>query len=228
MKRILLASVGLIALAGALGPAAAADLPPMYGRAPSAYAAPFYNWTGFYVGLNGGGAFGSSSWSAVPVGSFNVSGGLIGGTIGYNWQYGAWVFGLEGDVDWTNISGTTNLGGIGGCLVLTCQTRNDWLATARGRVGYAFDRWLPYVTGGLAVGNIQAGSPGFTGVDTANAGWTVGAGVEFAIAGNWTAKAEYLYVDLGNTACGTACAFAPTNNVSLTANVVRGGINYRF
>jgi outer membrane immunogenic protein len=230
MKRILLASVGFVALVGALGPAVAADLPrQMMTRAP-AYVAPFYNWTGFYVGLNGGGGFGSSSWDGIPAGNFNVSGGMIGGTVGYNWQYGAWVFGLEGDVDWTNLKGSTNVGGFTGCGVFTCTTRNDWLATARGRVGYAFDRWLPYVTGGLAVGNIRATSPGFAGVDNTNAGWTVGAGVEFAIAGNWTAKAEYLYVDLGNTACGTACGFAPAvaNTASLTANVVRGGINYRF
>ncbi len=227
MKRILLASAGLVALAGAFGPAVAADLP-MVARAP-AYMAPFYNWTGFYIGINGGGAFGGSNWSGIPV-DFDVSGGLVGGTVGYNWQYAQWVFGLEGDLDATNISGSTNAGGFLGCAALTCQTRNDWLGTARGRVGYAFDRWLPYVTGGLAVGNIRATSPGFVGVDNSNAGWTLGAGVEFAIIGNFTAKAEYLYVDLGNTSCVTACGFAPgsVNNVSLTANVLRGGINYRF
>src|SRR5262249_28283067 len=105
--------------------------------------------------------------------------------------------------------------------------RSDFLATARGRVGFAADRLLPYVTGGLAVGNIRATVPDLTGIDKTNTGWTAGGGLEFALSGNWTAKAEYLYVNLGNASCATLCGMA-SNNVNLITNVVRGGINYRF
>ena len=99
----------------------------------------------------------------------------------------------------------------------------------RGRVGYAFDRFLPYITGGLAVGDIQASQPGFAGGDDTNAGWTVGGGLEFVIAGNWTAKAEYLYVDLGEFNCGLTCGngFNP-DNVTFSTHIVRGGVNFRF
>jgi outer membrane immunogenic protein len=227
MRRFLLASAGVLVMAGSIGGASAADLsrppPPMVTKAP--YFVPYYNWTGFYAGINGGYGWGTSNWSALPS-SFDVNGGLFGGQIGYNWQFGQFVYGLEGDADWTDIRGTSN---VLGCTLTICRTKNDFLATARGRVGYAIDRWMPYVTGGLAIGNIRTTTPNFAGIDQTNAGWTVGAGVEFAIVGNWTAKAEYLYVDLGTANCGVTCGFpAVGNNVGLTTNVVRGGINYRF
>jgi outer membrane immunogenic protein len=225
MNRFTLASVGLLALAGSLGAASAADLSrpaPIATKAP--YFAPAYNWTGFYGGINGGGAWGTSDWNGLPA-SFNVSGGLIGGQLGYNWQFGQFVYGLEGDADWADIRG--NAGNIG-CGLGTCTTKNDFLATVRGRLGYAIDRWMPYVTGGLAIGDIRTTTPFTGGVDQTNAGWTVGAGIEFAIAGNWTAKAEYLYVDLGNVNCSVSCGLPFGNSVSLTESVVRGGINYRF
>jgi outer membrane immunogenic protein len=87
---------------------------------------------------------------------------------------------------------------------------------------------LPYVTGGLAVGDIRAASPGFAGANTTNAGWTVGGGLEVALPGNWSAKAEYLHVDLGHLDCGLNCGVAPTDNVSMHDNIVRAGLNYRF
>jgi outer membrane immunogenic protein len=225
MKRLLLASAGVLAIAGLIGAASAADLsrpPPMVTKAP--YFAPYYNWTGFYAGINGGYGWGSSSWSALPS-SFDVSGGLFGGQLGYNWQFGQFVYGLEGDADWTDLRGSSN---VLGCGLTACRTKNDFLSTVRGRVGFAADRWMPYLTGGLAVGNIRTTTPGFAGVDQTNAGWTVGGGVEVALVGNWTAKAEYLYVDLGNVGCGAGCGLAAGSNVSLTTNIVRGGINYRF
>jgi outer membrane immunogenic protein len=85
---------------------------------------------------------------------------------------------------------------------------------------------MPYVTGGLAVGDIKATTPGASGIDTTRTGWTVGGGVEFAIAGPWTAKLEYLHVDLGSADCGSSCG--PLDNVDLKTNIVRGGINYKF
>lgn len=224
MKRVLLAGVAVVALVGA---AAAADLPPAPGPAPYYKApvyAPAYNWSGFYLGINGGGGWGRSDWTTT--GSFDTSGGLVGGTIGYNYQMNQVVVGVEGDIDWANINGTTNVGctAVGGTA---CQTSDNWLSTVRGRLGYAADRFLPYVTGGAAFGDIKASGPGLSGVDTTNAGWTVGGGIEFAIAGHWTAKAEYLYVDLGNVSCGAACG-AVTQNVSWRANIGRVGVNYRF
>ncbi len=98
----------------------------------------------------------------------------------------------------------------------------------RGRVGYAFDGIMPYVTGGLAVGDIRASAPGFPGGSSTNAGWTVGGGLEFALPGNWTAKAEYLHVDFGSFNCGTGCGGLPSDNVSMHQDIVRAGVNYHF
>jgi outer membrane immunogenic protein len=220
MRRVFLACAGLLALVGA---AAAADLPPgpaPYYKAPAAYAP--YNWTGFYVGLNGGGDFSHSNWGSV--GSINLSGGVVGGTVGYNYQIGQVVLGAEGDVDWSGISGT----GITATCPLGCTTSNSWLSTIRGRVGYAADRFMPYITGGAAFGNIAASSPGLPGASTTNAGWTLGVGIEFAITGRWSAKAEYLFVDLGRFNCGLACGGGFVDNVSFDANILRAGVNYRF
>jgi outer membrane immunogenic protein len=217
MNRVAVACVGLWALAG--GAAGAADLPPYYQPGP-AYN-PIYTWTGFYVGINGGGGWGSSQWDALN--SFDVSGGLIGGTVGYNWQFGQAVVGAEGDIDWSGIKGTTTVLCPGGC-----ETRNKWLATARGRLGLAFDRFLPYVTGGLAFGDINATVPILPGGSISNAGWTVGAGLEVGLVSNVSLKAEYLYVDLGNFNCGLNCGLAPGSNVSFTTSVFRGGANLRF
>ena len=216
MKRLLLAGVALSAMAGL---AAAADLPPgPYYNAP-VYAPPLYNWTGFYVGLNGGGAIGRSNWDTA--GGFDISGGLVGGTVGYNYQYSYAVFSVEGDLDWADINGSTANGCPAGC-----RTSDSWLSTVRGRIGYAGDRVMPYITGGGAFGNFTASTAGLSNTTT-NAGWTVGAGIEFVITGHWTAKAEYLYVDLGKFNCALNCG-AASDNVSFNANIVRAGVNYRF
>jgi len=221
MKRFVLAGIGALAVMTAMASANAADLPRRHAmpvKAPM-YEAP-YNWTGFYVGINGGGGFGHSSWDVYGTG-FNTSGGLVGGTVGYNYQMGQVVFGLEGDGDWSNLRGS------GLCAGVSCETRNDWLATARGRIGYSFGRVLPYVTGGGAFGDIKSSLAGFGSQTTTRAGWALGGGAEVAIAGPWSAKLEYLYVDLGKAGCdATACGVA--TDVSFTSNIVRGGINYRF
>jgi outer membrane immunogenic protein len=231
MKRLVLAGLGALAVVTAMGTANAADIArrqAMPAKAPP-YVAP-YSWTGFYIGINGGGGFGNSSWSnAFGSNGFNTSGGLVGGTLGYNYQMGAAVFGLEGDVDWSNIRGSTNA--VGACPAGGCETRNDWLGTARGRIGYAFDRFMPFVTGGAAFGDIKASAPGLAGQNTTRAGWTLGGGGEFAVAGPWSAKVEYLYVDLGKANCpagNCAAAAAGSTDVNFHSNVVRGGINYRF
>jgi outer membrane immunogenic protein len=220
MKRLVIACAGLLALASAGERVAAADLSP-YAPAAPAYYSPIYTWTGFYFGINGGGGWGTSQWDGIP--SFDVSGGVIGGTVGYNWQINQLVLGAEGDIDWSGIKGTTTV-----LCPIGCETRNKWLATVRGRIGYAFDRFLPYFTGGLAIGDINANLPVLPGGSISNAGWTVGAGIEVGVVRNVSLKAEYLYVDLGNFNCGLNCGLAPGGNVSFNANLVRGGLNVHF
>ncbi len=234
MKAFLYSSAAALAFAGVtgaavIGTASAADLarrapPPVVTKAPPPPAYIPYNWTGAYIGINGGYGFGRSKWSGLPA-NFDVKGGLAGGQLGYNWQFGQFVYGLEVDGDWTDLRGTANIADCGG---VSCQTRNDFLSTARGRVGIAIDRLLPYATGGLAVGNIRATVPGFAGIDQTNAGWTVGGGLEYGLSHNWTVKAEYLFVDLRKAGCDTLCGLPSGNEVGLTTNIVRAGLNYRF
>jgi outer membrane immunogenic protein len=218
MKRLIQAGIGALAMVTMVGAANAADLPrrqAMPAKAPM-YAAP-YSWTGAYVGINGGGGWGRSSFSApFATGGVDVSGALLGGTLGYNYQMGQAVFGVEGDIDWSNIRGSAP------CAATTCQTRNDWLGTARGRIGYAFDRFLPYVTGGAAFGNIKTAITGIGTATETKLGWTLGGGIEASIAGPWSAKVEYLYADLGRgaTVGGSSATFH--------TNIVRAGVNYRF
>ena len=226
MKRSLVAAL-LVFFAGH---AWAADMPMPAPAPPPLYLpeARAYNWTGFYVGVNGGGAFGQSNWTAPPpaTGNFTVDGGLVGGTVGANYQLGSVVFGVEADADWSNVTGTTfNTS----CAGVGCETDSGWLATVRGRVGYAWDRFLAYGTAGGALANVQAAAGQFPFSSSTQVGWTAGAGVEYAFAPNWTAKVEYLFVDLANASCGPANCGAPTNTtVSLNENIIRGGINFKF
>ncbi len=228
MKRMLFA--GAIALSAAT-PAFAADLPAAPPpRAPAAYVpvvAPVYNWSGIYIGINGGYAFGNTDWQSTPgfadTGSFNVNGGVVGATLGVNFQSGPVVFGIEGDGDWTDIKSSSVA-----CTAGTCQTSNDWLATFRGRLGYAFDRVLVYGTGGGAAGNVKAAIPGGS-TDTNEFGWTAGGGIEAALTDNVTAKVEYLFVDLQNGNCGAVlCGTASNVPVTFDASVVRAGLNFKF
>ena len=207
--------------------AGAADLSvaPLY-KAPPLPPTPAYNWSGFYLGVNGGGGWGHSNWdtSAARIGT---SGGLAGGTAGYNYQFNSnVVLGLEGDIDWAHLTGTNaSAGCVAGC---TTSDLDELHPRMRVRLGYAFGGIMPYVTGGLAVGDIKAATPGFPGATETNAGWTAGGGIEFALPGNWSAKAEYLHVDLGRFNCGVNCNGTPTDNVSMHNDIVRAGVNYRF
>lgn len=222
MKRVVLASIGALAVIASLGSANAADIER---RQAMPVKAPYYaplNWTGFYVGINGGGAWGHSAWDVPATGNFRTSGGLVGGTLGYNWQVQQAVFGVETDLDWSNLRGSTSTG-----CTPNCETKNTYFGTARGRIGYAFDRVLAYGTGGLAYGDIQAGRVGFGRDSDTKAGWTLGAGLEVALIDRWSVKAEYLYADLGKMSCSAANCGAATD-VSLKSNIARAGINYRF
>ena len=240
MKRFTpLACAALLAAAVAT-PSLAADIVRPALKAP-VFVAPF-SWTGFYVGINAGYGWGTSNWTNVlaTTGDFNTKGGLVGATFGYNLQTGNWVWGIETDIDWSNIKGTSSAGlycGGGGLLATLglvgglngCETKNTWLGTARGRIGYAFDRWLPYFTGGAAFGGVKMTPPAiFGGGETkTQLGWTLGAGVEYAFMGAWSAKLEYLFADLGTARCGAANCFVDTD-VKFKTNLVRVGLNYRF
>jgi len=262
MKRKFLTSAATVLAIGAQARAADLPVPALPPTTP-----PIYNWTGVYLGVNGGWADGISNWTnhcpgcqslatppsspAVPAtaglggetGQFSVSGYLAGGTLGANYQIGAWVYGIEGDFDWTNLTG--NSGSTCGGLSLAlppptgCETGSDWLATLRGRVGYAFpglvgDNLLLYGTAGAAVARIKTGLidsfPPSNFDRSTEAGWAVGAGLEVAFAPNWTAKVEYLFVDLPNATCTTPtnCGVLAGSTVSFNENMVRAGINFKF
>jgi outer membrane immunogenic protein len=201
--------------------AQAADLPRPGYKAP-AYSAPAYaNWTGLYVGLNAAYGFGTSNWD-VPAIDTAPKGALVGLTVGYNFQTGIWLWGIEGDIDYSLMKGSA------GCFGGTCETKDTWLGTARARIGYAgWNNWLPYLTGGAAFGDIRASAPAGDASKTFNIGYTFGAGLEYALWSNWSVKGEYLYVDLGKFDCGITCG-AATDNVSFKTNLVRLGVNYRF
>jgi outer membrane immunogenic protein len=222
MKNFVAGCVGFgVLLAAQCAGAADLSVAPLYKAPPSPYAQA-YDWTGLYLGANGGGGWGHSRWDASGV-STDLSGGLVGGTLGYNLQYGRIVFGVEGDIDWAHLQGT----GSSALCPAGCSTSDHWLSTVRGRLGYSFDRVMPYVTGGLAIGDISATTPGLAGASTTNTGYALGGGIEIALPGNWSAKAEYLHVDLGQLNCNINCGL-PTDNVSMHDNIVRAGVNYRF
>src|SRR5690606_18132662 len=135
--------------------------------------------TGFYAGIQGGYGWGESNWNFVGIDT-SPDGWLIGGTLGYNWQAGSLVFGVEADVAWSDIKGDA------ACGPFVCETANSWLGTARLRLGYAFDRFMPYITGGAAFGDVEATVVGLGNASETRFGWTAGAGLEYAFAGNWT------------------------------------------
>jgi outer membrane immunogenic protein len=232
MSRIsLLASAAVICLAAGSA-ASAADLPARpYTKAPM-MAAP-YNWTGFYAGVNAGYAFGreSSTLTGLGVagtGSVDYDGLFGGGQIGYNIQYGMWVWGIEADIQGSSIGGRQNAiaAGLGAAAV---SNKMDAFGTIRGRLGFAYDRFLPYVTGGFAVGRNTLTVGGAALEETAtHTGWTVGAGIEHALRDGWTVKAEYLHVDLGSEDYLSAFAPLASASANMRLHIVRAGLNYRF
>ncbi len=229
MNRLLLSAA--FAFATAVSAASAADLP-IYTKAPP-IVAPVYDWSGGYIGIEGGGGAGHSNQTdtlmTVADGHFSVSGGLLGGTLGYNWQTGPWVYGLEGDYSWSDIKGQSSICGFGSPH--PCGTKLDSLGTFRGRIGHtvgAMGNWLLYGTGGLAVGDVHGWDALFPSSGSAVwTGWTAGAGVETSFAPHWTAKLEYLYVDLGKHHLFDVVPGVP-ETVSFKANIVRVGVNYAF
>jgi outer membrane immunogenic protein len=255
MYRILIVAVASIIIASR---ASAADLPVRAGPAPAyiPVTAP-YDWGGGYIGINGGYGFGQSQWGdplnpsgSTSTGDFRLSGALVGVTMGVSGQFGAFVLGVEGDFDWQRVSGTSGSTFCGSIISsaavgamaagLNCRTESDWLGTIRARFGYAWDRVLLYGTAGGAGANVQAGLSGLPRQGHDQFGWTAGAGLEVAIADNWTVKVEYLFVDLAKASCNQSCGFdvaataTPTPatsaniGVNFNENIVRAGLNFKF
>jgi outer membrane immunogenic protein len=223
MKKILLSSVALLGLtAGAM----AADLPSRRAPAPMIAAVPVFTWTGFYVGVNAGYGWNNNDVSVtIPtVGTFTSDdeGGFVGGAqVGYNYQMGSLVLGIEADLQYADLGGEVVIPGFVGF-----DDGDNYFGTVRARVGVAFDRALVYATGGFAYGDVGGGF----GSD-ANGGWTLGGGLEYAFTNNLTAKVEGLYVNLerdnNNFVVGLPAGTLISNDNSEFA-VVRAGLNFKF
>ncbi|MBO0695783.1 MAG: porin family protein [Verrucomicrobia bacterium] len=259
MGRVSFASLTSTTLAAAafaatsLVTAHAADLGPMVTKAPPVPV--YYNWTGFYVGVNLGGSWGRESHDFFDDEGFDVFGpsdhmnGVIGGgQIGYNWQFAPWfgwgngtVLGIEADIQGSSQRRSTDFAFLDDTTRFTgnVEDKLEWFGTVRGRAGIAFDRVLPYVTGGWAFGERKFSGFITDGVDSVAfsnshtlSGWTVGGGIEWAFWANWTAKFEYLYVDFSHDnnfndlVVGTE-PFSITHG-HLIDNIARAGVNYRF
>ncbi|MBH5398550.1 porin family protein [Bradyrhizobium sp. CNPSo 4010] len=207
MKGLVVGAAALVA-AGWTASAEAADL--NYGqRAPYTVNQPLnaYSWAGPYLGGNIG-----YEWGSVDNNPTKPSGFVGGVQAGYNFQNGPWVFGVEGDIQAAGADDT----------FAPWKFSNPWFGTLRGRAGYAFSNVLFYGTAGLAFGELRAQTFGWTESHT-TAGWTIGAGAEVGLAPNWSAKLEYLYIDLSTS------QFAITGvSNGYSASVVRAGVNYHF
>ena len=164
-------------------------------------------------------------------GHYSVGGGLIGGTLGYNWQRDRWVFGIEGDYAWADVAGRSSACGSNSATPHPCGTSLDALGTIRGRIGYAVGptgSLLPYLTGGAAFGNVRGWDSLMSGSGTSlRPGWAAGAGIEAMITPQWTAKLEYLHADFGGSQLFDIVPGIP-ETVDLRLDSVRVGLNYRF
>lgn len=236
MTRLSIIGAGLLSIAGLVNVASAADLSRPYTKAPPVAEA-IYNWTGFYIGVNGGGGWGHThevDTVLLTSTAHDMSGGLAGGQIGYNWQAGAWVFGLEADGDWADINGSAP------CPVATanCASSTRALASFRGRIGWATGPALLYATGGAGYANSRyttlsaaAGlpAPGTTGVFSDDRwGYALGAGIEYGFAPNWSGKIEYMHYGFDSSTAPTGTLSGPPIALSLRIDTVKVGVNYRF
>ncbi|UDL87019.1 porin family protein [Mesorhizobium sp. PAMC28654] len=235
MKSFLFAIATLVAATGGAFAADVVTLEPP----PPVPVASTYNWTGLYVGAQAGYDWAKTSYNfsnPVPSGSFTPSGFVGGLYVGYNYQFATpLVVGVEGDVDYSNVKGSFDnpFGGFSGG-----SAKLRWQGSARVRVGYAFDRFLPYIAGGVAVGDFRfEGGPGLgSGITPAleswnktMTGWTIGAGVEYALADKWTARLEYRYTDFGTAHGNLAPAYSSVvETMKVRDHSVRVGVSYKF
>jgi outer membrane immunogenic protein len=291
MRRSTIAAIVAVSAIALTQIASAADLPskaPAYTPPP-----PVWDWTGFYIGVNGGfsGGKANTDFNAAPVivdttsGSFTVpgfvgsesaklNGPIGGGQIGYNWQFSPnWVVGLEADIQASGEKGSRQFSipfefffappgalqqRVLGSATTDYEAKISWFGTLRGRIGYTWDRVMVYATGGLAYGEVKlegtstvsgtvgtaispSTPPAFSidhaiGHSHVNTGWTAGVGAEVALAGNWTGKFEYLYMDLGSLddsdvatlRINSVTGGQTLTHTTFTDNIFRVGLNYKF
>lgn len=222
MKKLLLAGVaGLAMVTGAQAADLAAPRMPIAG----AVVAPAFSWTGFYVGANiGYAAMNVRNTGGAGFVTPSGNGFAAGAQLGFNYQVNNIVLGIEGDLGYLGISRTLPCGN----PAFNCNSRMNWDASVRARLGIAIDRALLYVTGGLAIAEYR----GFTSTGgvffrdgSTRVGWTIGAGAEFAVSGNWTVRAEYLYANYGSRNMTYDVVYP---NVRVETHKVRVGVNYLF
>jgi len=244
MNKLLLGTIGILAVGLAI-PASAADLPARtYSKAPP-MVAPYYDWSGFYIGINGGGGSSHKCWDltndgvaavipAAPEGCHDATGGTFGGQIGYRWQSAAWVYGLEAQGNWSDFRGDN--------ISLAFPTdvnrsRIDAFGLFTGQVGYAWNNALLYVKGGAAVTSdtyhildVPTGALTDTASET-RWGGVVGVGLEYGFAPNWSLGVEYDHLFMGSrdvsfTTLGGA--FDGTDHIRQDVDIFTARINYKF
>jgi outer membrane immunogenic protein len=241
--------VAALTVALFVGQARAADLP-VKSRPLAPVPAPAWSWTGFYIGAHGGGGWGTAEASldlgslgfpgltgTLPLTSQGVNGYLAGVQLGYNYQMGNIVLGIEGDFSWADINGD------GPCLVvITCSAKTNWIGDITGRLGFTIDRLLVYIKGGYAwadtdySANLALGPIAIsTSASDTRSGGLLGGGVEYAFMPNWTAKLEYNYIDFGNetlifpiTIPVIPLTINPAVDIDHRIHVVKVGVNYKF
>ena len=221
MKKLISAALGLAALSLA-APASAADLAARpYTKAPAPMIAAVYDWSGFYIGVNGGGGWSRKCWDTTtptvlggplalvvvvppgPEGCHDASGGVVGGQLGYRWQTGAWVFGLEGQGDWANIRGS-NASIYAPFALASNRTKIDGIGLITGQIGYAWNNVLLYVKGGAMgvndkyEGYVTATNVVFDRASETRYGGAVGAGIDFGVTPNVIIGFDYMHGFLGN------------------------------
>jgi outer membrane immunogenic protein len=243
IKLGMLAATALVTFA--TGGALAADLArPVY-RAPPPVVA-VYTWTGLYWGANVGYSWGQAKYDATLIfagatsRSQDINGAVGGVQSGYNYQIGAWVFGAETDIQWSGQKGGATFAGVLPLTTITTSQKLEWFGTSRSRLGVLVTpNILLYGTFGVAYGQVKdSATITVTGVGSATgsfkdvkAGWTIGAGIEGAFGGGWSAKLEYLYIDLGKTEHTFATPILGTvasETRQTTDNILRVGLNYKW
>jgi outer membrane immunogenic protein len=239
MRRFALVGAGLFSIAGFVGAASAADLPVRYAKAaPPAIS--IYDWSGFYIGLNAGGAVSQNCWNTTNAsgnpligspsnGCHEATGALAGGQVGYRWQATNWVFGLEAQGDWANLKGsnTSEFGAFGG-FPFSNRTKIDAIGLFTGQVGYAWNNVLGYVKGGAAltddkyngVSQVAVGAfpAGFAFDQASGTRWgsALGIGLEYGFAPGWSVGIEYDHLFMGRS---NANIFTPGGVFDRTARV---------
>jgi outer membrane immunogenic protein len=248
MKKLLLGTVGLIALSMA-APASAADMAARpYTKAPAPMVAAMYDWSGFYLGVNGGYGWSRKCWDfTTPAGAFvaaegchDADGGTVGGQIGYRWQASQWVFGLEAQGNWADFQGSNVSLAF---PAFSNETRVDAFGLFTGQVGVAFNNALLYVKGGAAVTSDRyrafstaTGAVVTNNVDDTRWGAVVGVGLEYGFAPNWSFAVEYdhlfmqdkTYTFINNGVAGAAGTLFGTDRIRQDVDLVTARINYRW